>query len=91
MQSVVEGHFAVSQLILEMDIGGWQMGIFGNLSEGKVVRTDQSHRIVGEERTDDGVGPHSPVVGIGAVQNLIQEKEERRGFEKKRILLRSLV
>ena len=68
----------VFQVIDEVNVCRSEHLVVGNLRQGKIVRGDQADAAAIQEGADNGVGPDTAVVGVGAVQDLVQQEEQRR-------------
>src|SRR2546430_1340832 len=74
---VVEDHLSVDNLVLEVNVGGPQRRIVYDLREGQIVRRDETDGPTLHQRPNDGFRANAAVMGVGAVQDLVQEKEDR--------------
>ena len=77
-QGVVEDHLPIFDAVLKVDIDDAKFLVIGDSGEGEVVSGDDSGGPPSEQAPQDGVGSDLSVVGVGAVENLIEQKENRR-------------
>ena len=73
---VVEGHLAVGDLVLQVDVVEGVGGGAGQVGEGEVVRADEADGSGFEEGADYAFGADEAVFGVGALQELVEEEEE---------------
>ena len=78
MQLEVELHAAVDQLVLEMQIA--QALAAGDLDfrQREVVSADQPDRAAAEQSTNDALRADEAVLRIRALQNLVEQEQQRR-------------
>src|SRR5688572_7935915 len=72
MQPVVEGHAAIFEVILEVDIHGTRPEGVGNSSQDEIVCGHKTNRSPVDQAAHHGFRTDSPVVGVCAMKNLIQ-------------------
>jgi len=75
---VIEPHLAVFEVVLEMDVHGLGTDSRGDLGQGQVVGRDQADRTAVEEPAEHRLGADAPIVGIGAVKELVEQEKERQ-------------
>ena len=75
---VVEAHFAVLEMVGEMDVHGDRTKGGDDLGEGEVMRGDQADRAAVEQASKNRLGSGAAVVRVGAVEELVEEKKERQ-------------
>ena len=74
-QLVIEVDFSILQVILKMDIvNSWPDSV-GKGCEGQIVGGDQSDGVALEQGFDHAERADFAVMGIGSVENLIEQKE----------------
>ena len=77
LHPVVEMHLAVNELVLEVDVDGPRGQRVGDPGQRQVVGRHQADRAAVDQAADDRLGSHGPVMGIGPVEELVEEEEER--------------
>ena len=75
---VIEGHGAVLELVLKVYVGRPIAEMVGDLGQCEVVRRDQTDGPQIDESGQHGLGANASIVGIGALEKLIEKKQERR-------------
>ena len=73
---VVEPDLAVFDLVFEVDVGGAIAEYVGDLGQRQVVGGDQADRAALDQAAHDGFGADAAVVGIGAVQELVDQEQD---------------
>src|SRR5207248_3026081 len=77
-QLVIEVDFPVLEIILEMDIVNAGANAIGKGGEGQIMGCDQADRATLQQSFHHAKGTDFAVMGIGAVQDLIEQEEHRR-------------
>ena len=75
---VVEEHLAVDQAVGEMDVGDPRIRAAGELGQGEVVGRDHADGAPVDQALHDRLGADAAVVRIGAVEQLVEQEEERQ-------------
>src|SRR3954466_7233467 len=75
LEFVIENQPALFDAVLEMEIGCALAKGRGDLGEGEIVGADHTDGVVGQEFAEYKLGSRKPVVGVGAGQQFIQQKE----------------
>src|SRR5439155_483785 len=75
METVIENHAAVFEMILEVKIYGTGRVGISEFGKSQIVSSNQADRRTVDQPTDDGLGADSAIVRIRAVQDLVQKKE----------------
>jgi len=82
---VIKDHLPVDDPILEMHVGRPPTECRGQFGQRQVVRRDQANRAGLDERANDGFSADAPIVRVGPVQDLVEQKQQRhrsaRGFD----------
>ena len=76
---VVEVHDPVLELVLEVDVLGVRGEPIDDGGQGEVMGGDQADGPAVEETADHRLGPDAAVVRVRAVEQFIEEEEERNG------------
>src|SRR5207247_888058 len=82
METVIENHAAVFEMILEVKIHGTGREGISEFGKSQIVSSNQADRRTVDKPTDDGLGADSTIVRIRAVQDLVQKKEHWHLFRK---------
>ena len=80
MQLEVELHFAVFDLVLEMDVMQAVILVFADVGEGQVVRADEAYGAAGEKGTYYAFGSNEAVFRVCALEEFVEQEEERGDF-----------
>ncbi len=78
VEFVVEGHFAVCNFVLQVDVAEGVGGGAGQMGEGEVVGADEADGSGFEEGVDYAFGSDEAVFGVGALEEFVEEEEEWR-------------
>ena len=70
--------FAVFDLVLEVDVVEAGVFLIADVGEGEIVGTDEANGAVCEQSADDTFGPDEAVFGVCALQELVEQEEDRR-------------
>jgi len=82
METVIENHAAVFEMILEVKIYGTGREGISEFGKSQIVGSNQADRRTVDKPTDDRLGADSTIVRIRAVQDLVQKKEHWHLFRK---------
>src|SRR5262245_3329489 len=82
METVIENHAAVFEVILEMKIGGTCREGFSEFGKSQIVCRNQADRTAVDKSANDGLSAHGAIVRIRAVQDFVQQKQHRHLFCK---------
>ncbi len=52
--------------------------VVGDLGQGQVVRGDQADRAAVDQAADDRLGADAAIVRVGAVEQLVEQEQERQ-------------
>src|ERR1700751_349096 len=80
-QLVVEIQFAGAEAVAEMHVRGFRIQCSSYLGQCEIVRGDESDGAAGEQAAEQGLSADAAVVGVGAGEQLVEQKEGglRRG------------
>src|SRR5881394_1012982 len=76
--TVVEDHLTVDHCVFEMDVRGPGCEGMGNLSQCKIVSSDQSDSAPFHQAFDNGFGSHGAVVRIRSMKDFVEKKQNRK-------------
>src|SRR6266496_194569 len=77
LHAVVELYLAVIEPVLEMDVESARREMIGHGCQGQIVRRDQSDGAVIEKAAKHTRGADEPIMRVGAVEQLIEQKQQR--------------
>ena len=78
-KGVIEMHRAVLEMIFEMIVVESTLALRDDLRECEIMRRDDAEGAGRDESADDGLCADSPIVGICAVKNFVEQEEGGRG------------
>ena len=76
-QPIVERELTVHHLVFEVDVGAARAQTLSNRGQREVVGGDDADRAEIHQELQDSVRTLDPVVGVGSVEELVHEKEQR--------------
>src|SRR5215468_7993194 len=82
METVIENHAAIFEMILEMKIRCARREGLSKFGKRQIVRGDQAYSLPVDQATNHSLGADSAVVRIRAVQDLVQKKQYRHLLRK---------
>src|SRR5271156_3063843 len=78
MELEVEGHLAIRDGVLEVDVAKTIVLMLADVGEREVVGANEANCAACEESADDAFGPDEAVFGVGALEEFVKEKEDGR-------------
>ena len=76
--AIVESHLAILEPVFEVDVHDRGRQLVGDLGQGQVMRGHQADRAQVDQAADDPFGAHAAIVRVGAVEELVEQEQERQ-------------
>src|ERR1051326_7010348 len=80
MQTIIEHHPAIDQLILEVKVGSLRRQCVSQLGECQIVSGDDSDCAAGKQAANHTFRADCAIVGICTVKDFVQKKENGKRF-----------
>src|ERR1700722_15301455 len=77
-QGEIESHLTVREVVLEMHVPQRAGRETANVRQGEIVSADEADRARRHKSSHNALGTGETILGVGSLQELVQQKEERR-------------
>ncbi len=88
-QRVVERQFVAFHVVDEVHVGARRPDVGGDLGQRQVVRGDHPDGSGLEQRPDHRGGARAAVAGVGAVEDLVEQEQDRPGPAQRSTMVRN--